>query len=80
MPTTDEIFEGFKSVLKELKGSELGIKLGSVVLDSIHKHRENDKMIAQLKNNMKLQTQQFLTDLEGLENKKCPRAISGHHH
>jgi hypothetical protein len=80
MPTSDEIFEGFKSILKYLNGSELGHKLGTDVLDSMHKHRENDKLIAQLKDNMKRQTQQFLSDLEGLENKKCPRAISGHHH
>tara|TARA_B100000945_G_C20421700_1_gene618365 strand:+ start:2482 stop:2733 length:252 start_codon:yes stop_codon:yes gene_type:complete len=83
MPTTDEIFAEFKEVIKRIDDDRLRNKLGNVVIDSITKHRENDYMIKQLKINMEAQKKLFLTNLEGLEDKKCPHPLlakAGAHH
>ena len=53
MPTTDEIFAEFKEVIKRIDDYRLRNKLGNVVLDSVHKHRDNDLEIKQLKLNTK---------------------------
>jgi hypothetical protein len=83
MPTTDEIFAEFKDIIKKIDNVSLRKQLGVVVQDSMHKHRENDYMITQLKRNMEAQKKLFITNLEGLENKACPHARlakAGAHH
>jgi len=81
MPTTEQIFDEFKPVLAELRGTELGNKLGKVVFNTIQKHRADDRLINQLQQNMKHQTQHFITELENLEIKKCPHLTKvGNHH
>lgn len=71
MPTTDEIFNEFKEVIKSIDNYYLRNKLGKVVLDSVHKHRDNDLEIKRLKLNMEAQKKLFITNLESLEDKKC---------
>ena len=83
MPTTDEIFAEFGEVIKRIDDYSLRNRLGKVVLDSVHKHRDNDLEIKQLKLNMEAQKKLFLTNLEGLEDKKCPHPLlakAGAHH
>lgn len=71
MPTTEEIFNEFKEIIKSIDNYDLRNKLGKVVLDSVHKHRDNDLEIERLKLNMEAQKKLFLTNLENLEDRKC---------
>ena len=83
MSTTDEIFNGFKSLLIDIEDEDLRKRLGVVVLSSIRKHRANDLTIIQLKKNMEAQKKLFISNLEGLEDKACPHpqlAKAGAHH
>ena len=84
MATTGSIFEKFKTILAEIEDDVLRKKIGTVILESIHKHYDDDDTIVKLKKNMDAQTQQFIDNLEKLENKKCPvhpvLAKAGNHH